>query len=138
MNKVLQITMIMLALIGLSFNSNGQKIVFDEPSAILHLGESDDAYGFGQIISKGNFNNDSYEDLVVIAPNWVNGSTQKVGKAYIYYGSTNGISQTPSLEIEGSFSANNSAIQSTVSGDFNNDGYDDLALASPLLVSGRK
>jgi len=136
MKKCLFTTLILLAISTYSF---GQKIVYDKPEFILHIAPEDSNDGFGWPRYFGHFNNDKYEDLVVIAPHFQNSKGEKVGKAYIYYGTANGIDTVLYLSIEGIHHVvdigtnewDNRGLHSAVIGDFNNDGYHDLAVGTP-------
>lgn len=130
MKKCLLTTLILL-LIGT--NSFGQKIVYDKPDFILHIAHEDSGDGFGVAKAFGRFNNDNYDDLVLLAPHYHNSKGEKVGKAYIFYGSSKGIDTTSYLTIEGKYPVNEQAehaLIKRITGDFNNDGYDDLGIGS--------
>jgi len=111
----------------------GQTQSYDNPDLVLHIAPEDSLDGFGYAKTFGYFNNDNYEDLVVLAPHFHDSIGQKIGKAYLYYGTISGIDSTSYLEIEGieSVSEDWDGLRVVTTGDYNNDGYDDLAIGTP-------
>lgn len=85
---------------------------------------------FGSVIITGNANNDGYTDLIVGA----NGYTASTGRVYAFYGGAGGITQTTaataSVTITGEASSQFGG--SLALGDFNNDGFGDLAVGAPF------
>jgi len=122
---------LILVLLSFSVILVGQTQTYGNPDLILHIAPEDSLDGFGSPKAFGYFNNDNYEDLVVLAPNFINSQGQKVGKAYLYYGSTTGIDTLSVIEIEGIYAESYVGIYKITIGDYNNDGYDDLALGNP-------
>lgn len=101
-------------------------------------GETASSY-FGYSVQLGDFNGDGYADLAVGAYNYFNG-TFFIGKVYIFYSSgANGITATSASgadrtitgETVNSYNFGNSM---TV-GDFNGDGYADLAVSAYNYLS---
>ncbi len=89
---------------------------------------------FGWSVSSGDFNGDSYADVLVSAPYYDNGETDE-GRAYVYLGGPSGISSDPAWTSE---SNQDSARfgQSVSSGDINGDGYDDVLVCADLFDDG--
>jgi Trypsin/FG-GAP repeat len=81
--------------------------------------------GFGRVVAAGNFDGDAYDDLAVRSTNDV----------IVLYGSAAGISKTSAhsvfttTQMGFTTSTLNGAL---ATGDFNCDGFEDLAVASPL------
>ncbi len=83
-------------------------------------------------ISVGDLNDDGYADVAIGAPNtpysqyWTN---YLLGRVYVFEGSATGLGSTPTILASTVY--NNWYGQTTAIGDFDGDGYDDLAVAEP-------
>lgn len=89
---------------------------------------------FGYSLAVGDFNGDSYGDLAI----GVAGENDDAGWVYVMHGQSSGLTTVASLffsqdsaGIAGEEEPGDRFGESLVSGDFNNDGYDDLAVGSP-------
>jgi hypothetical protein len=128
-------------IVGAPLYTNGQN---DEGAAFLFYGagsslaqtpdwsDEGDQMGasFGCCVSDaGDVNDDGYSDVIVGAKNYDNGEENE-GRAYVYHGSSFGLSTTPSWMAE-SDSAN-SYFGASVSGagDVNDDGYSDVIIGA--------
>ncbi len=114
-----------------------EKITQDSPGV---PGVVEDNDFFGEALTVGDFNNDGIDDLAVGAPGEGIGAIDDSGSVTILYGAANGLlanagssiafgqSEISGLAVEASdeFGASLSA------GDFNRDGFDDLAIGLPL------
>src|SRR4051812_39958998 len=85
-----------------------------------------------------DFNGDGYDDFAVGAPSEGVGSTLQAGVVHVLYGSNTGlVSLGSQLFVEGTAGilgvpeANDHFGAALASGDFNNDGYGDLAIGVP-------
>ena len=132
---------ILVALISILFSGllKSQTVEFTIPDKILHLTAEDSSANFGLPLMWGAFqvktilackvNNDAYEDLIVYAPGGKNLDGEKIGKVYIYFGSANGVSTSPSQIIDGLRVINDvDPYGQLMVGDFNNDGNNDLVV----------
>ena len=76
-------------------------------------------------------NGDGYDDIIVGASEFENGQTRE-GAAFIFHGTSSGISTTPSiqLEINQAYALTGSSVSNA--GDVNGDGYDDVVVGCSL------
>ena len=94
---------------------------------------------FGRSLTSGDFNNDSYDDLAIGVPNEDVGALDSAGAVNVIYGSVGGLTATGdqlwtqnSAGILGGAEAGDLFGFSVRAGDFNNDGFGDLAIGVPL------
>lgn len=94
---------------------------------------------FGLVLASGNFNGDYYNDLVVGVPYEDVGTLNDAGVVQILYGSATGFlsgvnqyfGQNTPLSVAGTAEANDLFGSALAVGDFDGDGYDDLAVGAP-------
>jgi hypothetical protein len=85
---------------------------------------------FGRWISSaGDINNDGYDDVIIGAPMYYDQQGAS-GKAYVYHGSSSGLSSAPNWTAVGQSSAGLGWYVSTA-GDVNGDGYSDVIIGAP-------
>ncbi|WP_440224706.1 hypothetical protein ACQQ2N_05630 [Dokdonella sp. MW10] len=93
--------------------------------------------GFGDVLAVGDFDADGFDDLVVASPRRTVGSAATAGIVTILYGSSSGLrlalrSHTFSLaDLGRTSSAADYFGHSLATGDFNRDGFADLAIGTP-------
>ncbi len=118
-------------------NSTQQK---PDGSTAMVEGEAEQNDFFGDVVVTGDFNGDGYDDLAVGLQHEDVGTEQDAGAVNILYGSNSGVtaignqiwSQTQSPnDLEGGSEQSDHFGYSLCSGDFNGDGYDDLAVGVP-------
>jgi hypothetical protein len=109
---------------------------------------AEDGDGFGRTLASGDFNNDGFSDLAAAAwEEWV-GTVEDAGGLHILYGSNNGLQTTgvggpdDQYWIQGSDDLNDTPettdtfARGLAAGDFNGDGFDDLAASADGEDSG--
>jgi len=111
-----------------------------DSTGVLDSAEGGDA--FGESLIAGDFNNDGYDDLAIGVPQegFASDSSQ-AGAVHVIYGSNSGLSASTGVpdqlwhqDSPGVFNAVELGDRfgaALGAGDFNNDGYDDLAIGVP-------
>ncbi|MCB9763601.1 MAG: FG-GAP repeat protein [Alphaproteobacteria bacterium] len=113
--------------------SGGALITEDDTSGASEAGDD-----FGAALAVGDFDRDGYDDLAVGVPGQDVGSKAGAGALRVFYGSATGLSAAD----EDAWNQDSSGVVSTASaggafgsalavGDFDKDGYDDLAVSAP-------
>jgi len=74
----------------------------------------------------GDLNKDGFNDLVIGNPD--------ESACSIFYGKSTGISSTPDLKIPGSSPTGKMGYSLDISGDLNNDGFNDLVVSEPYVT----
>jgi FG-GAP repeat/Divergent InlB B-repeat domain len=118
--------------------TGGRVYVFHGSSSGLHSSVDWTASGkssgdnFGRCVSvAGDVNGDGYDDVIIGAPYDGTG-----GKAYVYHGSSTGLSNSSDWVAEGSQENAWFGISASSSGDVNGDGYDDVIVGAPHYSNG--
>ncbi len=103
---------------------------------IAQVGEAGD--GFGSVLAWGDFNLDGYSDLAVAAPTEDIGGKADVGVVHVIPGSASGLTAAgdrvfhqDSTGIAGSNQPGDRFGAALATGDFNGDGFADLAIGVP-------
>jgi hypothetical protein len=118
---------------GLSSTDN--QIWHQDVSGVLGVGQAFDQLGSSLVA--GDFDGDGYDDLAIGVPGEDIGDNNDAGAVHIFYGSSNGLTATGDQlfdqdDLIGSLAEVGDHFGGTLtSGDFDNDGYDDLAVGSP-------
>jgi len=118
---------------GLS--ASGNQLWNQDSAGIEDAAEVGDVFGWS--VAAGDFNGDSYDDLAVGVPGEEVGGEMAAGVVNVIYGSSSGLSAAGNqfwtqdlLAGTTAEAADNFGISLAV-GDFNGDGYDDLAVGAP-------
>ena len=100
---------------------------------------------FGAAITTGDYNGDGYDDILIGAYGEAIGTKQNAGAASVFYGSGNGIDTSSGFTYNqdiiggGEVTAKDDNFgQVLTSGDYNKDGYTDVAISAPNERLGRK
>ncbi|MCB0727182.1 MAG: FG-GAP repeat protein [Ignavibacteriae bacterium] len=88
------------------------------------------------VATAGDVNGDGYSDVIVGAPFYDNGQLNE-GGVFVYHGSINGLSLSPSWTKESDQGSANFGFSVATAGDVNGDGYSDVIIGSPLYDSGQ-
>jgi len=92
---------------------------------------------FGTALAVGDFNSDGFDDLVVGVPGEAIGYVAGAGAVHVIYGSSDGLSSDDEIwhqddeGVPGACEEHDWLGSALAVGDFDNDGYDDLAVGAP-------
>ena len=116
--------------LGHAYVYNGSPAGVSTTPSWMAVGNQDASY-FGQYsATAGDVNGDGYSDVVVAAPHYDNGEPDE-GKAWLYHGSSAGLSLTPAWTAEGNFSYALFGTGIGTAGDMNSDGFSDILVGVP-------
>ena len=125
-----------------NFSSNGRAYVYYGSASGLSLTSnwnstiSQFAAQFGYSVSTaGDINGDGYSDVIIGAPSYDNGQTNE-GRAYVYNGSSTGLSLTQSWTTESNQAGSIFGTCVSSAGDVNGDGYSDVIVGANLYTNG--
>lgn len=116
--------------------TQGRMIVRDQDAAGASPVPGDD---FGAAIAVGDFNGDDFDDVAVAAPNKIPSGTVHAGVVFVFHSAEFYLSGQGSITEEqaGAASAEGDEFgRALAAGDFNGDGFEDLAAGAPGRVIG--
>jgi hypothetical protein len=121
---------------GGGLTATGDDIWYQDVGGIQGTSEASDL--FGSSLACGDFDDDGYDDLAIGAPGEAIGTLTGAGAVNVLYGSADGLTATGNDiwyqdidGIEGTSEASDLFGTSLTSGDFDDDGHDDLAIGAP-------
>ena len=104
-------------------------------------GTSDDDNACGTAVATGDFDGDGYDDLAIGCPGYDLGGAVEAGAVLMVYGGAAGLDDSElwtqdTAGVVGAAEDDDRFGRELVSGDFDGDGYDDLAIAAPTESFG--
>jgi hypothetical protein len=108
--------------------------LMDVPSWDATGNETGTEYGCS-VATAGDVNGDGYSDVIVGADLYIP-QASSVGQAFVYYGSSTGLSTTPNWMESGDQQNEHFATCVATAGDVNGDGYSDVIVGASLYDHG--
>lgn len=122
--------------VAVFYGDNGGVSTSDElwgPGSSGLKGAAEAGDRFGSSLTTGDFDGDGFSDLAIGIP----GENQGRGAVHVLYGSGNGLTATDQLLDRGDAAQAGSGFGSSLTaGDFDADGFDELAVGSPKASVG--
>lgn len=115
------------------FHGTGTGIPINIPNSQHETDVANDYFAYS-ISSAGDVNNDGYDD-VIIGTFASNGTG--LGSAYVFHGSSAGLSASPSWSITSAQTADKFGSSVSAAGDVNGDGYDDVIVGAYGFDNGQ-
>ncbi len=108
------------------------------PTTASWIHESDRAFArFGAAVSTaGDADGDGYDEVVIGAPNDT-GSLGGDGRAYVFFGQSDGLQTYYSWYVQGGKALDQMGAAVACAGDVNGDGYSDLIVGAPGHTNGQ-
>ncbi len=95
------------------------------------IGENSNDYFGDSMDGAGDVNGDGFDDIIIGAPAYDVGDDYNAGKAYVYHGSSSGVSATSNWQKTGQYGYDRFGTTVSGAGDVNDDGYADVIIGAP-------
>ena len=107
-----------------------------DPSTDWSASGGQDNANFGLSVSTaGDVNGDGYDDVIIGAPGYDDAGTDR-GRAYVYFGSPQGLSNAPDWTATCDQAGGHFGFAVSTAGDVDGDGYDDVLVGAFLYDDG--
>lgn len=117
-------------------NGSGSQIWNQNKSGVA--GDAETSEQFGSTLAAGDFNNDGFDDLAAAVPRQGVGSIANAGAVHVFFGSATGLKGSGSqywnqntTSVLNASKAGDMFGSALMAGDFDGDGFADLAIGSP-------
>jgi flavodoxin len=110
-------------------------VYYGAPGDWIVEGNNDYSELGASVCTAGDINGDGFSDVLVGAPMFDNGQTFE-GRAFLYLGSSKGVSTTPAWTAESNLANTYFARTLSTAGDVNGDGFADIMIGAPSYTSG--
>jgi FG-GAP repeat len=103
-------------------------------------GNPEEGDSFGQALASGDFDTDGFADLAVGVPSEGIGTARAAGAVNVLYGSAGGLTGSGSqlfTQVGGAVEAGDGFGWALAAGDFDHDGFADVAVGAPFEAVGR-
>ena len=120
---------------GAAFIYHGSPTGASLTSAVVLERNQAYAYMGRQVSTAGDVNGDGYDDVIIGANEYDNGQLDE-GAAFVYHGSSSGVSNTVAAQLEANQAQAYFGTSVSTAGDVNGDGYSDVIVGARYYDNG--